>query len=80
MVPKAIYELLPAVYVVGSIVALAVADHFIVWLPVALLLGTAVYIIHLRYQFRHLSPRQRALAMAQKYRERPSGRQRSAKA
>lgn len=78
MIPKAVYELLPAVYVVGSIVALAVADHFIVWLPVALLLGTAFYIIYLRYQFRHLSPRQRALMMAQKYRERPVSRRRSA--
>ena len=67
MVPKPVYELLPIAYVVGSIIALAVADHFIVILPVALLMSTAGYIIYLRYQFRHLTSRERAVLMAQRF-------------
>ena len=72
MIPKPVYEVLPIAYVVGSIIALAVADHFIVVLPVALLLSTAVYIIYLRYQFRHLTARERAVLMSQRFK--PSSR------
>jgi hypothetical protein len=66
MIPKPVYELLPIAYVVGSIIALAVADHFIVVLPVALLLSTASYIIYMRYKYRHLTPRQRTMLMKQR--------------
>ncbi|MBU2864610.1 hypothetical protein QWZ13_02600 [Reinekea marina] len=67
MLPKPVYEVLPIAYVVGSIIALAVADHFIVVLPVALLLSTAAYIIYLRYHFRHLTARERAAMMSERF-------------
>lgn len=71
MLPKPVYEVLPVAYVVGSIVALAVADHFIVILPVALLMSTAAYIIYLRYHFRHLTARERAVMMTQRFKTKP---------
>jgi len=68
MIPKPVYELLPGVYIVGAILTLTLNDSAIRFFPALLLLLSAVMVVYLRYDFRHLTPRERAHKMADRVR------------
>ncbi len=60
MVPKPLYELLPGIYAAGAVLTLLINDSVLRFFPASLLLFTAVMVIYLRYEFRHLPARERA--------------------
>jgi hypothetical protein len=66
MVPKALYETLPGLYAAGAVFSLVINDSPLRFFPAALLLLTAAMVIYMRYEFRHLPPRERAQRMAAK--------------
>ena len=66
MLPKPMYEMLPGLYSAGAVLTLVLNDSPLRFFPAGLLLFTAGLVIYLRYEFRHLPPRERAQRMAEK--------------
>lgn len=69
MLPKPLYEVLPALYTVAGVVTLLMNDSALRFFPAALLFSTTALVIYMRYEFRHLPSKERAQRMAQKYRD-----------
>ncbi len=69
MIPKPVYEVLPALYVVAAVITLIGTDSVIKFFPASLLLFTAALVFRMRYQFRHMDPRVKARMMADRYRD-----------
>lgn len=69
MLPKPLYEVLPALYTVAGVVTLVMNDSALRFFPAILLFLSTAMVIYMRYEFRHLPPKERAQRMAEKYRE-----------
>lgn len=69
MLPKPLYELLPGLYTVAGVVTLLMNDSALRFFPAILLFSATALVIYMRYEFRHLPPKERARRMAQKYQE-----------
>lgn len=70
MMPKPFYEVLPVLYIVAGVLTLVMNDSWIRFFPAILLFLSAAMVIYMRYEFRHLSPKERAQRIAQKFRDR----------
>lgn len=68
MIPKPLYEALPVIYAIGAAICLVLNDSMLRFFPAALLMASALLVIYLRYEFRHLPAKEQAKRLAERHR------------
>ena len=59
LVPFWLYEVLPGIYLVAGLLTAALLDHALAWMSSALLVGSGLYVLWMRWRARHRRTRPR---------------------
>lgn len=59
LVPFWLYEALPGIYLAAGLLTVALLDHALAWMSSALLVGSGLYVLWMRWRARHRRTRPR---------------------